>query len=134
MKMTEIIEVDPDNIDLLNMDAEPQDIVNMLNGIVYDCQFENGYSEGWRNQVAVDLVVGCTLLGIEYEDVLDKLVDADVINPSIDDDEDTYRRFDRVMGYKDNFSWGWMVDPDAYMGHDDAFFDRFDMAVRFKLV
>lgn len=88
--------------------------LSILNGIVYDCYQQNGFTEGYRNQVAVDLTVAAHMLGLSPEDVLQKLVDAKVIDLS-KDDEDTFERVRRVMQYSDRFSWDYMIDPDAYL-------------------
>lgn len=88
--------------------------LSILNGIVYDCHQQNGFTEGCRNQVAVDLTVAAHMLGLDPEDVLKKLVDAKVIDLS-KDDEDTFERVRRVMQYNDRFSWDYMIDPDAYL-------------------
>lgn len=88
--------------------------LSILNGIVYDCHQQNGFTEGYRNQIAVDLTVAAHMLGLDPEDVLQKLVDAKVIDLS-KDDEDTFERVRRVMQYSDRFSWDYMIDPDAYL-------------------
>jgi hypothetical protein len=88
--------------------------LSILNGIVYDCHQQNGFTEGYRNQVAVDLTVAAHMLGLDPDDVLQKLVDAKVIDLS-KDDEDTFERVRRVMQYSDRFSWDYMIDPDAYL-------------------
>ena len=88
--------------------------LSILNGIVYDCYQQNGFTEGYRNQVAVDLTVAAYMLGLSPEDVLQKLVDAKVIDLS-KDDEDTFKRVRHVMWYTDRFSWDYMIDPDAYL-------------------
>ena len=88
--------------------------LSILNGIVLDCYQQNGFTEGYRNQIAVDLTVAANMLGLDPEDVLQKLVDAKVIDLS-KDDEDTFERVRRVMQYSDRFSWDYMIDPDAYL-------------------
>ena len=88
--------------------------LSILNGIIYDCYQQNGFTEGYRNQVAVDLTVAAHMLGLDPEDALQKLVDAKVIDLS-KDDEDTFERVRRVMQYSDRFSWDYMIDPDAYL-------------------
>lgn len=92
---------------------DAQEYVDVLNGIVYSCCQQDGFTEGSRNKVAVDLTVAAHMLGLSPEDVLQKLVDAKVIDLS-KDDEDTFKRVRHVMWYTDRFSWDYMIDPDDY--------------------
>lgn len=93
---------------------EEQDYVDILNGIVYDCYQQDGFTEGCRNQIAVDLTVAAHMLGLDPMLLLRKLVDAKVIDPT-KDDEDTFERVSRVMLYSDRFGWDYMIDPEAYL-------------------
>jgi hypothetical protein len=87
--------------------------VDVLNGIVYECM-HGGFSVGHRNEVAVDLAVASYMLGLDAVKVLDWLVKEGVINPC-DDDEDTYRRVETMLDYKNRFDWEYMIDPTYYM-------------------
>lgn len=90
-----------------------QDYVDVLNGIVYECVHDN-FREGYRNQVAVDLTVAADMLGLDANDVLNKLFKESVINP-LDDDEDTCRRVETVLDYRRRFDWEYMIDPEHYV-------------------
>lgn len=102
------------------------DYANVLNGIVYECHERLGFSRGNRNTVAVDLAVAAHMLGLDAIKVLDKLIEEEVINPC-DDDEDTYRRVETVLDYKDRFNWDYMIDPDYYVGVARAHAEAADM-------
>lgn len=90
-----------------------QDYVDVLNGIVYDCR-HGGFSVGYRNQVAVDLAVASYMLGLDANDMLNKLIEESVINPLVDD-EDTSRRVETVLDYHRRFDWEYMIDPEHYV-------------------
>lgn len=89
-----------------------QDYVDVLNGIVHECMLSN-FREGYRNQVAVDLTVAAYMLGLDANDVLNKLIEESVINPLVDD-EDTCRRVETVLDYHRRFDWEYMIDPETY--------------------
>lgn len=89
-----------------------QDYVDVLNGIVHECMLGN-FREGYRNQVAVDLTVAAYMLGLDANDVLNKLIEESVINPLVDD-EDTCRRVETVLDYRRRFDWDYMIDPEHY--------------------
>lgn len=112
--MTEVIEIKRESV-LLVPQHKVQDYVDVLNGIVYDCYINCNFWQGHRNTVAVDLAVCCDLLGLGWEKTLDKLVVEKVIDPN-DDDEDTYKRVERVMDYSNRFGWDYMIDPERYVG------------------
>lgn len=111
--MTKIIEVERDKV-LPKAIDDCQGYIDVLNGIVFDCFVGCNYWRGHRNTVAVDTVVSCYMLGMQYEDILDMLIEEDVVSPS-DDDEDTYHRFGKVYDYKDGFCWDYMIDPTYYI-------------------
>lgn len=91
---------------------DAEDYVAVLNGIIDEC-YSGGFSEGTRNEIAVNLTVVAYCLGLDPIEVLDNLVGAKVINPD-DDDEDTWNRVRTVMDYADRFSWDWMLNPTYY--------------------
>lgn len=91
-----------------------EDYIDFMNGIVFALANLDEWRSGYRNQLAVDITVGCTLLGIDAIDMLDKLIDLKLIDPDADD-EDTETRFRVVLDYKDRFRWGWMINPDDYV-------------------
>lgn len=97
-----------------------QDYVDVLNGIVYDCMY-GGFSVGYRNQIAVDLAVAAYMLGLDAIQVLDWLVKYRVID-LCNDDEDTYRRVETVLDYKNRFDWDYMIAPNYYvnLAHEHA--------------
>lgn len=111
--MAEVIEIKRESVELVPKD-KAQDYVDVLNGIVYDCYINCNFWQGYRNTVAVDLAVCCDLLGLDWEETLDKLVVEKVIDPN-DDDEDTYKRVERVMDYSHSFDWDYMIDPERYV-------------------
>lgn len=88
--------------------------VDVLNGIAFTCASEGEFRAGNRNTIAVDLAVASHMLGLDANDVLEKLVKAGVINPC-DDDEDTYRRVEKVLDYNSQFEWEYMIDPNYYV-------------------
>ena len=92
---------------------DAQKYVDVLNGIVYSCCQQDGFTEGSRNKVAVDLTVAAYMLGLDPELLLRKLIDTKVIDPS-KDDEDTFKRVRHVMWYTNRFDWDYMIDPDDY--------------------
>jgi hypothetical protein len=106
-----VIEIPRDKV-LVDEDSVDE-YVDMLNGIVRWCR-EGGWTQGYRNTVAVDLTVGCVMLGLDPMEVLDKLVYADVIR-SGEDDEDTATRIERVLNYQALFDWEWMIDPEMFV-------------------
>lgn len=89
-----------------------QDYVDVLNGIVYEC-VQGNFKEGYRNKVAVDLTVAAHMLGLDANDVLNKMFKESVINP-LDDDEDTCRRVETVLDYRRRFDWEYMIEPETY--------------------
>jgi hypothetical protein len=90
-----------------------QDYVDVLNGIVCSCVYGN-FREGYRNKVAVDLTVAAYMLGLDANDVLNKLIEESIINPLVDD-EDTKRRVETVLDYHRHFHWSYMIDPEDYI-------------------
>lgn len=110
---------------------DAQEYVDVLNGIVYSCCQQDGFTEGTRNKVAVDLTVAAYMLDLDPELLLRKLIDAKVIDPA-KDDEDTFKRVRHVMWYADRFSWDYMIDPDDYftLGTEN---DGAEMPVKFVL-
>lgn len=107
--------------------------VNVLNGIVYFCKKRSGFYRGFRNTIAVDLTVAAYMLGLDAIEVLDKLVELDVIDPS-DDDEDTWNRVRTVLDYDESFCWTWMIDPDVYFAHGKTSMMVSTLPIRFVAV
>lgn len=91
-----------------------QDYVDLLNGIVFDCLDHFAYTEGTRNEVAVDLTVASYMLGLDPEDTMRTLIKENVINPD-NDDEDPMQRVRTIMDYADRFDWDWMLNPQYYV-------------------
>lgn len=91
---------------------------HVLQGIIWECD-HGRYRYGRRNEVAVDLAVSATMLGLDPLDVLGKLMDAGSIDATRDD-EDPVRRVETVMVYaydykgKLRFYWEYMIDPEWY--------------------
>lgn len=106
------IKIDESKIILIPKD-KAQQYVDVLNGIVSDCYYNGGFSEGYRNTIAVDLTVCCVMLELDPIKTLDKLVLAKVIEPDRDD-ENTWTRVHVVSTYHRRFSWDWMIDPEIY--------------------
>lgn len=96
--------------DTLLADDEVQDYIDLLNGISKFCSGE-GYNEGYRNEIIVNLTVGTYMLGLDPDDVLTDFNTTDLIDCS-DDDEDPYTRMERVLGYTRRFCWDWMIEAD----------------------
>lgn len=94
-------------------DQSAEDYVTLLNGIIDECYNREGYTEGTRNEVAVDLTVAAYCLGLEPLEVLDQLIEAKVIDPA-NDDGDPRDRVRIVKDYADRFSWDWMLNPGYY--------------------
>ena len=63
--------------------------------------------------------------------MLEAFVDANIIDPE-EDDEDTYERVRRVLGYTRSFDWDWMIDPDSYANYGEGLEDD-DLEVKFVL-
>lgn len=109
-----------------------KDYVTLLNGIVDECHNHDGYTEGTRNEVAVDLTVAAYFLGLEPVDVLDQLIEAKVIDPANDDD-DPHDRVRVVKDYADRFSWDWMLNPEYYHSRGMRSAEDADVPVRYCL-
>ena len=107
-----IIKVNPDRT-VCDVDSS-QDYLDVLNGISRFCSEYHGYSEGYRNEIAVNLTVSCYMLGILASDVLRAMIDEGLIDPKFDD-EDPWMRVDRVLDYADRFDWDYLLDPDTYL-------------------
>ena len=88
------------------------ELVQMLNGLATFCM-DGGYSEGNRNEVAVNLAVASTLARLTAEDVLRAFMDAGLISYD-DDDESPVVRVQKVMDYSTRFSWDYMIQPEFY--------------------
>jgi hypothetical protein len=108
------------------------DYVALLNGVAYDCQYINGYTEGNRNTIAVDLTVGCYMLGLDPLGVLETFENNELISELLDD-EFPAKRVKTVLDYTDRFSWEWMIDADSFAGNGKGS-RRDDQLVTFKLV
>ena len=128
--MTQVIKIDKNKVRLLNSEMDQMnDYINLLNGIAYACQSYDEYSEGYRNTVAVDLTVGCYMLGLDAHEVLERFVIAGLIDPS-KDDEAPVDRVNRVLDYRHKFDWDWMIDPDQYLHMAKPY--KFDDALRYE--
>lgn len=114
--MVTTIKVDKTIVEKENM----QGVVDMLNGLALACYWEDEFQEGWRNKVIVNLIAGSSLVGLDPLEVFSIFVENDFINPSADD-EDTYKRVDKVMDYSRRFCWDWLISPDEYVdkAHDE---------------
>jgi len=124
-----VIEIPRDEV-LIDEDSVGE-YVDMLNGIVQWCR-GGGWTHGYRNTVAVDLTVGCVMLGLDPLEVLDKLVYADVIR-SGEDDEDTAERIKKVMDYQALFDWEWMINPEMFV-EEACEYGTKGMPIEFRLV
>lgn len=111
--MTEVINISKDEA-MIDEDSL-QDYVDLLNGIVYDCDYNDQYSpySGCRNEIAVCLTVAAHELGLDSEDVMRKLIDKKIIDPD-KDDEDPIVRVRTILDYSRRFSWEWMLSPGYY--------------------
>lgn len=127
-----VIKIDPDMVNV-DSDEEVEDWMHVLNGIVWECANNYGFSEGFRNEVAVTMTVSAYFLGLDPIEVLDRLVDEKVIDKD-DDDENTYDRVHVVLGYHDRFDWDWAINADGYrtidLEHEN---DLEEYPVRFEL-
>lgn len=113
-------------------DQSAEDYVTLLNGIIDECYNREGYTEGTRNEVAVDLTVAAYMLGLEPLEVLDQLIEAKVIDPA-DDDDDPRDRVRIVKDYADRFSWDWMLNPEYYHQRGMQSAKDADMPIRYYL-
>lgn len=95
--------------------AEIRDAAKVLNGIVEFVRV-NGWKEGFRNNMSVDLTIACFMLKLEPEEffnhVLLDLTDA----PSA---RDFYYRLGTIEDYLDS----WSYDPMYYMTNKDLWID-----------
>ena len=80
---------------------------------MWSCTHDDGFREGYRNTMIVDLTVSCSMLGIDELYVLRALNRASAIDYR-DDDEDTEHRMSRVLEYQRSFDYDYMIDPDYY--------------------
>lgn len=111
-----------------------QEYVDMMNGISYACHHYDEFSEGNRNRLAVDITVGSHKLGLDPFRMLDRFIDAGLIDPNRDD-EDTEKRISNVLLYEKRFTWDWMIDPDEYVGYcHDFVYDPSELPLSFELV
>lgn len=101
--------------DCLCNDEEVTDFLDVLQGIAYACD-AGKYSEGYRNEIAVNLTVSAHMLGLEPKDVLDAFMDEEIIMEA-DDDEYPHDRVETVLGYHRRFDWTYMLDPMAYKAY-----------------
>lgn len=92
------------------------DYVELLNGLVWDCNQYDGYKVGYRNTMALDLTVASYMLGLDPERVMSEFIKAGLI-AKVMDDEDPMDRVKRALDYKDRFDWDYLIDPDDYMGY-----------------
>ena len=95
-----------------------QDYLDVLNGIVTECH-EDGYRQGWRNEIIVNMVVSAYMLGLDPMQVLDLLKANELIKDE-DDDESPKDRVSRVWDYESSFSWDWMIDANWWSKRADA--------------
>lgn len=109
-----------------------EDWTLVLNGIVWECMYNAGFSTGYRNEVAVTMTVAAYLLGLEPIEVLDTLIREGVIDPD-DDDENTWDRVYKVLAYTHSFSWDWALNTDLYR---DRAIDHADekVPVKFRVI
>lgn len=107
-----IIKVNPDRT-VCDVDSS-QDYLDVLNGISRFCSEYHGYSEGYRNEIAVNLTVSCYMLGLSVAEVLEIMEDEGLIDPKFDD-EDPRVRVGRILNYADRFDWDYLLDPDTYL-------------------
>jgi hypothetical protein len=108
------------------------DYMALLNGLAYHCQHLSGYTEGNRNTIAVDLTVGCYMLGLDPLGVLETFENNELISESMDD-EFPSTRVKTVLDYTDRFSWEWMIDADSFADLGREVYED-DQLVMFKLV
>lgn len=109
------------------------DYVALLNGLAYDCQYLSGYTEGNRNTIAVDLTVGCHMLGLDPLGVLETFEHNGLISEFMDDESHPSKRIKTVLDYTDRFSWEWMIDADNFADNGRKV-DEDEQFVTFKLV
>ena len=87
---------------------------DVLNGIFYELECRNGYTQGMRNTIIVDMVVSSYMLGLDPYDILNELINGvQLIDPENDDELPT-DRVGKVMNYTERFDWDWMIDSNYY--------------------
>jgi hypothetical protein len=87
---------------------------NVLNGIFYELELGDGYTQGMRNAIIVDMVVSSYMLGLDPYDILNELINGvQLIDPEHDDELPT-DRVGKVMNYTERFNCDWMIDSNYY--------------------
>jgi len=87
---------------------------NVLNGIFCELELGDGYTQGMRNSIIVDMVVSSYMLGLDPYDILNELINGvQLINPK-NDDERPIDRVGKVMNYTERFDCDWMIDFNYY--------------------
>ena len=101
-------------IDMDKVNCKPREIntfLDIVNGIAVFL-YDEGYEEGCRNNVMVDLVCALGILGFPWDEVIQTM---DCLCFFMGDDEDPLDRAERIAGYDKQFSWGWMIDPSSWI-------------------
>ena len=109
-------------------ESEIDQYVNVMNGIVAHLMNE-GYNQGYRNEIAVNFTVASWMLGFDPEELMQEFVDVDLVDPAMDDD-DPSDRVRRIMGYENSFCWDWMIDPGDWVNTAELLVDPPAMFVR----
>lgn len=113
-----IVMIDRDKVICTEGWPNAEDYVKVLNGIVTECH-EEGYRQGWRNEIIVNMVVSAYILGLDPMQVLNLLKANELIKDE-DDDEWPAVRVQRVADYQDSFSWDWMIDANWWSKRADT--------------
>ncbi len=108
-----------------------QSYVDVLNGLSFHCQ-NDGWKQGFRNEIAVNLTVSAYLLGLDAVDILNEFIKAGIIDPSTDD-QWTEGRVETVLSYDRSFDWNWMIDAPFWQSLGKDYGKGDDLKLYFKL-
>ncbi len=95
----------------LNWDEHDVDeAIEVANGILVFID-KNGWMEGFRNNMAVDLSIACHYIGYDPVLLIDETMGKSFEDITLSDDEDAEKRLTKVKWYLD---YGWKHDPSMY--------------------
>lgn len=99
--------------------TEIEEAVDVADGILKFVK-THGWTQGFRNNIAVDLSISCHYLGRDPRRMLELVLDKGLEDIGMYDDEGISKRFSTVEGYID---YGWRHCPADYYA-DRGFWKR----------